>query len=178
MANTYATISHVTCEWVVSHMNIWRMHMRRASFILMWHGSLICDTSPSYGTWLIHPWHDSRMYDMTYLFIRDLTHWENVTWLRGMTHSFTRDMTHSYVTQLIHILTHSHVVWLTLLRHCHYSSHFHSCREGANGNMGWLRLVGSLKLWVSFAEYSLFYRALLQKRPMVLRNSSDVRVLV
>ena len=29
--------------------------------------------------------------------------------------------------------------------------------------MGWLRLVGSLKLYVSFAEYRLFYRALLQK---------------
>jgi len=27
--------------------------------------------------------------------------------------------------------------------------------------MGWLRLVGSLKLYVSFAEYCLFYRALL-----------------
>jgi len=33
--------------------------------------------------------------------------------------------------------------------------------------MGWLRLVGSLKLYVSFAEYSLFYRALLQKRPII-----------
>jgi len=31
--------------------------------------------------------------------------------------------------------------------------------------LGWLRLVGSLKLQVSFAEYHLFYRALLQKRP-------------
>jgi len=30
--------------------------------------------------------------------------------------------------------------------------------------MGWLRLVGSLKLFVSFAEYCLFYRALLKKR--------------
>jgi len=29
-------------------------------------------------------------------------------------------------------------------------------------NMGWLRLVGSLKLLVSFAEYRLFYRALLR----------------
>ena len=36
--------------------------------------------------------------------------------------------------------------------------------------MGWLRLVGSLILQVSFAEYSLFYRALLQKRPFVLRS--------
>jgi len=36
--------------------------------------------------------------------------------------------------------------------------------------IGWLRLVGSLTLYVSFAEYSLFYRALLQKRPIILRS--------
>jgi len=36
--------------------------------------------------------------------------------------------------------------------------------------MGWLRLVGSLKLQVSFAEYRLFYRALLQKRSIILRS--------
>jgi len=35
---------------------------------------------------------------------------------------------------------------------------------------GWLRLVGSSKLWVSFAEYRVFYRALLQKRPVILRS--------
>ena len=38
------------------------------------------------------------------------------------------------------------------------------------GDMGWLRLVNSLKSWVSFAEYSLFYRALLQMRPVILRS--------
>jgi len=36
--------------------------------------------------------------------------------------------------------------------------------------MGWLRLVDSLKLQVTSAEYSLFYRALLQKRPLILRS--------
>ena len=36
--------------------------------------------------------------------------------------------------------------------------------------MGWLHVVGSLKLQVSFAEYRLFYRALLQKRPTILRS--------
>jgi len=36
--------------------------------------------------------------------------------------------------------------------------------------MGWLRLVGSLKLQLSFAEYSLFYRALLKKRLITLRS--------
>ena len=36
--------------------------------------------------------------------------------------------------------------------------------------MGWLRLVGAFKLQVSFAEYLLFYRALLQKRPVQIAN--------
>jgi len=39
-------------------------------------------------------------------------------------------------------------------------------REAVYG-MGWLGLVGSLKLYVSFAEYHLFYRSLLQKRPII-----------
>jgi len=34
--------------------------------------------------------------------------------------------------------------------------------------MGWLLSVGSIKLYVSFAEYCLFNRALLQKRPVIL----------
>jgi len=42
--------------------------------------------------------------------------------------------------------------------------------------MGWLRLVGSLKFQVSFAKYSLFYRALLQQRPIIYR--AYYRVLV
>jgi len=36
--------------------------------------------------------------------------------------------------------------------------------------MGWLRLVGSLKLLISLAEYRLFNRALLQKRPIIWRS--------
>ena len=34
--------------------------------------------------------------------------------------------------------------------------------------MEWLRSVGSIKSSVSFAEYRLLYRALLQKRPIIL----------
>jgi len=37
-----------------------------------------------------------------------------------------------------------------------------------NQTMGWLRLVGSIKLQSSFAECSLFCRALLQKRATIL----------
>jgi len=36
--------------------------------------------------------------------------------------------------------------------------------------MGWLRLVGSVKLQVSFAECSLFVRALLQNRRIILKS--------
>jgi len=39
-----------------------------------------------------------------------------------------------------------------------------------SASMGWLRLLGSSKLQVSSAEYRLFYRALLQKRPINLRS--------
>ena len=39
--------------------------------------------------------------------------------------------------------------------------------HGTYVNMGWLRLVGSIKLQVSSAEYRLFCRALLQKRPII-----------
>jgi len=40
-------------------------------------------------------------------------------------------------------------------------------------NTGWLRLVGSMKIYVSFTEYCLFNRALLQKRSTIAET--DVR---
>jgi len=35
-------------------------------------------------------------------------------------------------------------------------------------HMGWLRSVGPINFEVSFVEYHLFYRALLQQRPIIL----------
>ena len=43
--------------------------------------------------------------------------------------------------------------------------------------MGWLRFVGSWKVQVPFAEYSLFYDALLQKRPIIFRSLLIVATL-
>ena len=43
--------------------------------------------------------------------------------------------------------------------------------------MGCLRLVGSFKLLVSFAESGLFDRALLQKRPIIVRSLLIVATL-
>jgi len=58
--------------------------------------------------------------------------------------------------------------WLAMLFHVtHLSGYIYICYYS---HMGWLRLVGSSKLQVSFAEYSLFCRALLQKRPTMWRS--------
>jgi len=50
---------------------------------------------------------------------------------------------------------------------------------GSHHNMGgWLELIGSLKLQVSFAEYHLFYRALLQKRSIILEPTNRSHPIV
>jgi len=49
--------------------------------------------------------------------------------------------------------------------HCSVCLHFYTNCYGVL-----LRLVGSLKLWVSFAEYSLCYRDFLQKRPIIFKS--------
>jgi len=61
-----------------------------------------------------------------------------------------------------------HVVWLIYLCAMTHYAYTNEATRRIDRAMGWLRLVGSIKLQVSFAEYSLFYRALLQKRPIIL----------
>ena len=91
-----------------------------------------------------------------HLFAYDMAH-SYVTWLLRMwPDSFIWNMTHSYVTCLIRMWHDTHE---QVTRRC--SSHSH---------MAWLRLVDSSKLYVSFAEYRLFYIAFLQKRPIILRS--------
>jgi len=78
------------------------------------------------------------------------------------THCNTLQHTATHCNTLQHTATHCNTLQ-HIAAHCNrleIQIEWHS-----KCNMGWLRLVGSLKLQVSFAEYSLFYRALLQKRP-------------
>ena len=71
-----------------------------------------------------------------------------------------------------------HFVTPTIIHNCrttacntpqHTATHCNALQHTACG-MGWLRLVGCLKLYISFAEHRHFYRALLQKRPIILRS--------
>ena len=60
-----------------------------------------------------------------------------------------------------------HIVYLDFSHHRHPHRVLYETLPFIHG-MGWLRSVGSMQLQVSFAEYCLFYRALLQKRLIIL----------
>jgi len=71
--------------------------------------------------------------------------------------------THAYLRVYISIISVS--LWISCIH-----MDITCCNPRRPIDMGRLRSVGSLKLQVSFAEYHLFYRALLQKRPIVLQS--------
>ena len=101
-------------------------------------------------------------WDMSH--VRHATH-ENVTWEArecGGTRTCQRHVG-SYETarETCHIWDMSHPRDMPHMRMSHMN---HVSRV----TMGWLWLVGSFKTYVAFAEHSLFYRALLEKRPMFL----------
>jgi len=75
-------------------------------------------------------------------------------------HCITLHHTASHCIALQHTATHCNT-----LQHTDTGS-MRKTYDGDLCTLGRLRLVGSSKLCVCFAEYSLFYRALLQKRPM------------
>jgi len=76
-----------------------------------------------------------------------------------------------YIYAYMHIYIYRYIC--TFIQHTYTYIYTNMCRSGhcnQQTSMGWLRFVGSLKLYVSFAEYSLFYIFLLQKRPIILRS--------
>ena len=78
----------------------------------------------------------------------------SLTLARGSTHARERRR-----TACVHI--HAQICTHVYSKCCDYLT----IKEEA---MGRLRLVGSITLQISFAEYRLFSRALLQKRPIIL----------
>ena len=82
----------------------------------------------------------------------------------------TSPYTHTHISVHLYIhATHTHCpLTHTRVNVCEWYIYMRVYSECIYTHMGWLRLVGSIKLQVSFAEYRLFYRSLLQKRPINL----------
>jgi len=133
----------LTCEWVVSHM--WMScvsHMNESCLTYQW----VC---PTCGWVVSHIW----MSHVSHMNALCLTY----EWLAS--HIWMSDVSHMNESCLTYEWVMSHI-WMS-----HVSHMTHPCRFTRASRYA-LRLVGSLKSEVSFAEYSLFYRALLQKRPV------------
>jgi len=125
---------------------IWPIHMCDMTHLHLCCDSFTCVTCLIHCvTWRIHTC------DMTHSYVRRDS-FTCATWLIHM-----RDMTHSYVCDMPHSrVRRDSIIWVTCL--------IHSC------GMGWLRLVGSLKLQVSFAREPYKRNDILQKRPIILRS--------
>jgi len=157
-----------------------------SSIYVTWLAQTCVRASSLCVTWLIHMcdmthsyvWHDSFVLHDLFIFVTWFTQacarasFVCVTWLIHMCH-----LTHTYVFHDLFM----HVTWLTQtcarasfvrvtwLIHMCDMTHTHALYDLFK-IMGWLRLVGSLKLQVSFAKEPYKRDDILQKRPIILSN--------
>jgi len=140
---THMSESCHTCGWGLSHIRMSHVtHERVVPHMWMRHCTCLNEACHTYE------------YVMSHIRMRHVTH--------------INESCRSYEYVMPHI-------WIRLITHTNEACHTHewviSVKSISHAtHMGWLRLVGSLKSYVSFAEYHLFYRALLQKRPTILRS--------
>ena len=200
MSNTYGWVTLLIHMCDTTHSYVWHdsficvtwlIHMCDMTHSYMWHDSLICvrrrihmwDMTPSYVCHdsftcvprpiLFAPWLYGLgliMHDIIGLII-NATHCDIiirificVPWLiwicRKDIHKCT--MTHYDHNDIHRTHDQCHSLW-------HDHKDIHMCTTPYL-NMGWLRLVGSLKLQVSFAKEPYKRDDILQKRPIILRS--------
>ena len=177
--------------WLI-HIETWLIHMWDMTHSHRRHHSFIHATRPIYRRDMTHSYWDMThsYWDMTHSYW-DMTHsymrhdsFIYETWLIhiwDMTHSYMRhdsclipiwDMTHSYMRHDSFI----YETWLIPIETCLIQN------EQVSFDMGWLPLVASLKLYVSFAKETCKKDDILQKRPMMLRSllivATPYRVIV
>jgi len=180
--------SFIRVTWLIHTCDV--THFVRVSWLIpfdvtrshAWRDSIIClkmalQKRIGSGSMSV-PW-PMRACGVTYLYV-----WRD--WLINVTLLIPiRDMAHFYKCASLCgnasaacAVTYAHV-WrdsfmrVTPLTYTCEVTHWHICKwpcGDESAAMEWLRLVRSLQLYVSFAEYGLFYKALVQKRPIIWRS--------
>jgi len=153
-------ISHVDelCEWGMSHIRVdescewvmWICHDKHVylsiyCLFICQHWCIYCliiqkDMRSWWAMWIIlFTWmnHITRSSEWV-MWMNNLNEsWDTYEWIRNYSNNWV----------MSHVRTDEYCKWTIWMRH--------------DTHMGWLRIVGSMKLYVSFAEWCLFYRALL-----------------
>jgi len=117
------------------------------------------------GSWHTYRWVMSHMWISQVTRIHESCHkyeWvRSHIWMSQVTHMNESDHTYEWIRSHISM---SHVTHMNESCHPHEGVKSRLCHDPP---IGWLQSVGSIKLQVSLPEYRLFYRALLQKRPII-----------
>ena len=97
---------------------------------------------------------------------RVANHWMSLN--HSVWHTYLLAYIQTHIRACIHANIHMYIhVFLHTYSHIYIQTYKNTCKYSFM-HMGWPRLVGSIKLQFSFAEYSLFYRSLVQKRPIIV----------
>jgi len=87
------------------------------------------------------------------------------------THTHANTHTHTHTNTHTHAHTHTHIcIYIYICNYGYYKFVAPNLHGTLALAMGWLRLVGSLKLQVSFAKEPYKRDYILQKRPIILRS--------
>jgi len=148
----------ICVTWLIHVCNITRHHHLRE-----WHYSLI------WVTWLIHMCYMTYVTCHTYERAMLHTCWyvwhESFTWVTLLID--LSDVTHSYVWHDSFICV-RHESFIRVPWLIYRSDITPAFRNWMSMDMGWLRLLGSKKLQVSFAKETYKRDNILQKRPIIL----------
>jgi len=154
-----------TYAWVTSHSHVSHETYTGYSRVVIW-------VYVTWGMWMSHvthmneSWHTYEWGALRMCMNHGTRMWHTCAMTHGTRMSHTCAMTRRMsearcacacvASHIKETRSTTYRIWLEFLL----------CETG----MRCLQLVGSLELQVSFAEYSLFYMALVQKRPIILRS--------
>jgi len=150
-----------SCVWHDQFMCVtWPLHVCDMTPSCVWHDPFMCVTWPIHVCDMTHScaWHDPFMCVTWPIHVRDMTH--SCVWHDPFMQIREYILFYRALLQKRPIILRSLLIVATP----------YECVLPCWCGMGWLRLVGSLMLYVSFAKEPYETDDILQKRPIILRS--------